>query len=121
MSAGRGGAGHRARAPPPVTSAAGNPLQAFLDPECHQLPDQLAELPRLDGFCAAFAQDPAELAGRFIAKRGFPGIEFPALLAQLVERIARTGFGPGHCLSFRWPWVPSVRDSVIVAACRKSV
>jgi hypothetical protein len=49
----------------------------------------------------------AQFAGCFITEPGLLCIEFFALLAQLLERITRARFGPGHQISFRWPLVPS--------------
>jgi hypothetical protein len=94
-------------------SGGGEPLESILDPDCQRCADELLQLRRFDRLGAAFDQNLAQFAGRFITEPGLLCIEFFALLAQLFERIdARSVWtwpSDSAPASFRWPLVPSGR------------
>ena len=58
--------------------------------------DELLQLRGFDRLGSAFKKNLAQFAGCFITEPGLLCIEFFALLAQLLERITRARFGPGH-------------------------
>ena len=77
-----------------------DPLQRFLDPECHRSTHDLAQLCRFDRLGAALDQQPAEFGRCLFAKTSFLAFELGTLFTKLLQRIAHSGFGPGHRLSF---------------------
>ena len=58
--------------------------------------DEQLQLRRFDSLGSAFEKNLAQFACRFLAEPGLLCVEFFALLAQLLERITRARFGPGH-------------------------
>ncbi len=95
-----GGAGHRTPCRRWVGLRRRDPLQRFLDPECHRCTHDLAQLCRFDRLGAALDQHLAEFGRCLLAKTSFLAFELGTLFTQLLQRIARSGFGPGHRVSF---------------------
>jgi len=77
-------------------SGGGEPLESIVDPDGERCADELLQLRRFDSLGSAFEKNLAQFAGCFITEPGLPCIEFFALLAQLLERVPRARFGPGH-------------------------
>ena len=95
-----GGAGDRTPCRRRVGLRGSYPLQRFLDPECHCSSDDLTQLRWFDRLGAALDQQPAEFCRCFFAKTSFFAFEPRTLFTKLLQRIARSGFGPGHRVSF---------------------
>jgi len=77
-----------------------DPLQRFLDPECHRCAHDLTQLCRFDRLGAALDQHLAEFGRCLFAKTSFLAFELRTLFTKLLQRIPRSGFGPGHRVSF---------------------
>ncbi|MBK8272715.1 MAG: hypothetical protein IPK89_06965 [Sphingomonadales bacterium] len=89
----------------------GKPLESIADPDGKRCADELLQLRGFDRLGSAFKKNLAQFAGCFITEPGLLCIEFFALLAQLLERITRARFGPGHQIVLSLAVGPSTRDS----------
>ena len=77
-----------------------DPLQRFVDPECHRCTHDLAQFCRFDRLGAALDQHPAEFDCCLLAETRLLVLKLGTLFTQLLQRIAGSGFGPGHIASF---------------------
>lgn len=77
-----------------------DPLQRFLDAKRHRCTDNLAQLCRFDHLGAALDQHLAEFGRCLFSKTSFLAFELRTLFTKLLQRIPRSGFGPGHSAPF---------------------
>ena len=95
-----GGQEHRTPCRRRVELRGSYPLQRFLDPDCQCSSDDLTQLRWFDRLGAALDQHPAEFDCCLLAETRLLVFELGTLFTQLLQRIARSGFGPGHRVSF---------------------
>ena len=95
-----GGAGHRTPCRRRVGLRGSNPLQRFLDSECHCSSHDLTQLRWFDRLGAALDQQLSEFGRCLFAETSLLVLELSTLFTQLLQRISCSRFGPGHSASF---------------------